>query len=123
MKTWVGRREATKALQDLGCCYNHLNLKRKAGELDGLFIKDPRTKQGHWLYDVEGIREKVLSGELYFGAHRPPIVERRTELRVTFAISLELAEKLLKRDHDTELVILQEIRNAVGLTINMKENK
>lgn len=123
MKTWVGRREATKSLQDLGCSYNHLNLKRKAGELDGLFIKDPRTKQGHWLYDVEGIREKVLSGELYFGSHRPPIIEGRKDLRVAIAISLELAEKLLERDHDTELVIIQEIRNAVGLTIKMKEDK
>ena len=56
MKTWIGRREATYSLADLGCRYGHLDAKRKAGELDGLCMIDERTKQGHWLYDVDGIR-------------------------------------------------------------------
>ena len=117
MKTWIGRRDATSALADLGCRYGHLVAKRKAGELDGLCMIDKRTKQGHWLYDVDGIREKVMSGELYFGAHRPPVITHSCDITAKITMSLELADKLLKCDKDTETALIQELRNAVGLLV------
>lgn len=122
MRTWLGRREAERALADLGCCYNHLRAKRVAGELDGLCMIDERTKQGHWLYDVEGIREKVLDGRLYFGPHRPPVITSCDDITVKIRISLDLASNLLKRDRGAEVAIIQEIRSAVGTLVKMKED-
>ena len=117
IKTWIGVREATRSLADLGCGYNHLNAKRKAGELDGLCVIDDRTKQGHWLYDVDGIREKVMSGKLYFGHRRPPVIKYCYDIAVTISISPDLADELLKCNKDAEATVIQEIRNAVSRVV------
>lgn len=125
MQRFIGRREAERELQDLGCGYQELTRKRKAGQLDGLFIEDHRTKRGDWLYDVEGIRKEVQSGRLWFGNRRPPmVVAKHNDLKLSVAISIDLAEKLLDRDHATEVILVHEVREAIrrAFTVIKKED-
>lgn len=122
MKRFVPTRDARHELEDLGCGFGELDRKRKSGQLEGLCMIDYRTKHGRWLYDVEGIREKVMSGELYFGRHLPPVIMSCDDITVTIRISLDLARNLLNRDRGAEVAIIQEIRSAVGTLVKMKED-
>ena len=125
MQSFIGRRDAERELQDLGCGYQELTRKRKAGQLDGLFIEDHRTKQARWLYDAEGIREAVQSGRIWFGHNRPPmVVAKHNDLKLSVAISIDLAEKLLDRDHTTEVILVHEVREAIrrAFTVIKKED-
>jgi hypothetical protein len=121
MKRWMLCRDAADELFGDSRQRWQLTSWRNSGYLTGLIKKDTRTKQGHWLYDVDGIKEKMLNNELGYGHHRPPVIENKDEVSIKITISTDLAANLLKRDHDTESAIIQEIRIAVGAIFKPKE--